>query len=144
MGILGRFNQILLITANLTRIYVALSFGPEKSPTIKSLIIQQLPRPRTVRLLWDISQKLSGSAAEKVAPSHVCRIAVTGLELACASFSKCQRRGCEKTSTARCALCKSGYCALRCQKRYVRRDLIKQYISDRLPATGRTTNWFVG
>ena len=133
-----------IITANLTRIYVALSFGPEKSPTIKSLIIQQLPRPRTVRLLWDISQKLSGSVAEKVAPIHVCRIAVTGLELACASLSMCQRRGCEKTSTARCALCKSGYCELRCQKRYVCGDLIKQYISDRLPATGRTTNWFVG
>src|SRR5882762_9635576 len=73
------------MTANLTQIYVALSFGPEKSRTIKSLIIQQLPRPRTVRLLWDISKKLSGSVAEKVAPSHGCRIAVTGLELAYAS-----------------------------------------------------------
>ena len=114
-----------IMTANLTRIYVALSFGPEKSPTIKSLIIQQLPRPRTVRLLWDVSKKLSGSVAEKVAPSHVCRIVVTGLELAYASPSACQRRGCENKPTARCARCKSGYCAVQCQKRYVRGDPIE-------------------
>ena len=127
-GILERFNQIYIITANLARVYDALSFGPEGSPAIKSLIIQQLPRPRTVRLLWDISQKISDSVAKKVAPSHVCRIVVSGLELAHVSPSKCRRRGCEKKHTARCARCKSGYCALRCQKRYVRGDPIERDI----------------
>ena len=76
--------------------------------------------------------------------SHVCQIAVTGLELAYASPSMCQCRGCKQTSTVRCTHCKSEYCALQCQKQYVHGDLIEQYISDHLPVTGRTTNWFVG
>jgi len=115
----GTEDEQVELCRNLALVYVSLSFGSEDNTTLKQLIRQQLPRPRTIRLLWDISLKLSesGSDVQKVAASHACRVSVAALELAYVLPNACSRRGCEETSTARCARCKSGYCHIKCQKR---------------------------
>jgi hypothetical protein len=108
-----------LITGHLARIYYGISYGPQDQPWLASLLRQQLPRPRTVRRLWDISLNLSGKEIRKVATSHVCRMAVVAMEACFILPNACKRRGCEKTSTARCVRCRLDYCGIECQKRYV-------------------------
>jgi len=112
----GTEDEQAELCSNLAPIYYGISYGSQEHPWFESLLRQQLPRPRTVRRLWDISLKLSGSEIENVALSHVCRMAVTAMEALFVKPSMCKRRGCEKTSTARCARCGSEYCGIDCQK----------------------------
>jgi hypothetical protein len=112
------YLEFIIFVEDLARIYYGISYGPPRSPSFKSLMHQQLPRPRTIGLLWDISRKFSGSDIKRIAPSHACRVAVMALEMLFSRLNTCKRRGCEETSTARCTRCRLEYCGITCQKRY--------------------------
>lgn len=113
----GTEDEKVELCSHLTYIYRGISYGPEGNPSWKSSIRQQLPRPRTIRRLWDISQQLSGRGIRKVAASHAARTVVMALEKAFTLPDTCKRRGCERKETARCTVCRSGYCGINCQKR---------------------------
>lgn len=113
----GTENEQVEFCRDLARIYHGISYGPQGNPAFTSLMQQQLPRPRTIRLLWDISIRLAGSGVNQVAPSHACRIVVLALEQMYTIPNACRRRGCAKTSTARCTRCRLEYCGNECQKR---------------------------
>jgi len=113
----GTDDEQVDLCSHLARIYYGISYGPQDQPWLASLLRQQLPRPRTVRRLWDISLNLSGKEIRKVATSHVCRMAVVAMEACFILPNACKRRGCEKTSTARCVRCRLDYCGIECQKR---------------------------
>jgi len=108
-----------MCTGHLLRIYRGITYGPEGNSSFTSLMRQQLPRPRTIRQLWDISLKLSGAGVKKAAPCHVTRSIVMAITVIFTLPDACTRRGCEKKSTAKCAKCKLGYCGIDCQKRCV-------------------------
>jgi hypothetical protein len=97
-------------------IYHAVSYGPDRNVLFATLISQQLPRPRTIRRLWDLSLRLSSRGTKDVAWSHAARMILASLEQMYFLPSQCTRRGCEKKATARCPHCKAGYCGRDCQK----------------------------
>lgn len=114
----GTEEEQVELCGNLAYIYHGISYGPEGNPSLTSLMRQQLPRPRTIRRLWDISLKLSGTGITKVASSHAARVMVMSLEALFNTPNTCARRGCGERSTARCARCRSvSYCNIDCQKR---------------------------
>ncbi|KIM80379.1 hypothetical protein PILCRDRAFT_531388 [Piloderma croceum F 1598] len=120
----GTEDEQVELCTNLTRIYFALSFGPEKSPTIKSLIIQQLRRPRTVRLLWDRS-------FQAVWPRKSQQVMFVESQLQDWNWHMRPVRA--NVEVAR---------------RHLPQDVLSvnqdTVHSDAKNATGRTTNWFVG
>ncbi|KIM86628.1 hypothetical protein PILCRDRAFT_310097 [Piloderma croceum F 1598] len=113
----GTEDEQVEFCGDLARIYHGISYGPQGNPAFTSLMQQQLPRPRTIRLLWDISLRLSGTDVNRVASSHACRIVVLALEQMFAIPNACNRRGCARISTARCTRCRLEYCGTECQKR---------------------------
>jgi|ERR1700722_11335646 len=145
----GCFQVLNPITVRLIDIYRGISYGPEDDHSFMILMCRQLPRPRTIRRLWDMSLKLRRGGIKAVAPSHAARVAVMALEKIFAFPNECARRGCTKNSKARCARCQSGYCDAECQKRYIScrrqqftwmRNLTYHLFA---PETGKTTRWSV-
>jgi len=112
----GTENEQIHFCRHAMNIYHAIFFGRERNVLFATLISQQLPRPRTIRRLWDLSLRLSSKGTNNVVWSHAARVIVLSLEQTYFLPSQCTRRGCEKKATARCPHCKAGYCGRDCQK----------------------------
>jgi hypothetical protein len=113
----GTEDEQVELSKYVSDIFQAISYGPERDFSFMSSLRQQLPRPRTIRRLWDLSLKLSSCGIQKVAPSHAARMTLFAMQQLYFLPAECTRRSCEKKSTARCPHCRLGYCSRDCQVR---------------------------
>lgn len=113
----------------------------ERIPSIYPILRSQLPRPRSLRALFDASFSgpqrqtppriitVSMVSIGPTLPRDIVSVGFCGLkgwvslerlQHACGVHRQCMRRGCTNRWTARCKACRNTqYCGAECQKRCV-------------------------